>query len=303
MHKRLLLPLLSSLLLAFVLLGCGGGAEDGDAAAYEAVTPERAQAASDHRQAAARAPIPVESESATDPQRHTAREEVDPAPAQASDYGYAGASASSAGGAEAPKPKPRKRRDPDSLRALERGDCGTDVENLNENLAERRFLPRGFSSRCFTEETYHGVVAFQKWYGLERTGEVPGRLREMIRRKPMPRLEKRVKGSKIIISLRKQTLVEVRRGKIMRILPVSTAAPGYSTPTGTFSVYRKEEMSWSVPYKVWLPWASYIYGGIAMHAYPSVPTYPASHGCIRIPEPFAKQLYRFARYGMTVNVV
>ena len=41
-------------------------------------------------------------------------------------------------------------------------------------------------------------------------------------------------------------------------------------------------MSWSVPFSTWMPWASYFVGGIAFHAYGSVPSYPASHGCIRM---------------------
>ena len=58
--------------------------------------------------------------------------------------------------------------------------------------------------------------------------------------------------------------------------------------------YRKERLSWSVPFEVWMPWASYFTGGIALHEYPIVPTYPASHGCVRVNRYDAPFLYEFA---------
>ena len=94
----------------------------------------------------------------------------------------------------------------------------------------------------------------------------------------------------------------VQNGRTKRAIHVSTGAPGTATPAGTFSVFRKEKMSWSVPFSQWLPWASYFFQGIAFHEYAQVPTYPASHGCVRVPKPDAKFLYRFAEIGRKVVV-
>jgi lipoprotein-anchoring transpeptidase ErfK/SrfK len=85
----------------------------------------------------------------------------------------------------------------------------------------------------------------------------------------------------------------------VRAIHVSTGAGG-ATPLGRFSVYRKELMSWSVPFQTWMPYASYFYGGYAMHAYPSVPAYPASHGCVRLPAVEAPGVYAFASFGSPV---
>ena len=52
-----------------------------------------------------------------------------------------------------------------------------------------------------------------------------------------------------------------------------------------------------MPYKVWLPWASYFVGGVAFHESPDVPTQPASHGCVRVPPYDAKWLYDHAPIG------
>jgi lipoprotein-anchoring transpeptidase ErfK/SrfK len=90
--------------------------------------------------------------------------------------------------------------------------------------------------------------------------------------------------------------------KLVRAIHSSSGAPGYDTPPGSYSVFRKEEQSWSVPYQVWLPWASYFNGGIAMHESDDVPASPASHGCVRLPNPDAETSYRFAPIGTPVKV-
>jgi len=195
-----------------------------------------------------------------------------------------------------------------SKRTLELGDCGVDVLHLNQRLIEQKFLPATWKTTirsCFEDYTYHALIAFQKWHQLQADGTFGSESRQQLLRDQKPQLKNQSKlsGDRIFILLRRQVLITVNNGRLQQIIAVSTAAPGYSTPIGTHSIYRKEEMSWSIPYSVWLPYASYFIGGVAMHEYHSVPTYPASHGCVRVPEPFAQRLYRFADLGMVVKVI
>jgi lipoprotein-anchoring transpeptidase ErfK/SrfK len=88
---------------------------------------------------------------------------------------------------------------------------------------------------------------------------------------------------------------------VRRAVHTSTGSFG-RTPAGTFHVYRKELLSWSQPFQVWMPYASYFVGGIAMHEYFDVPAYPASHGCVRLPAGEANRVYAFADVGMPVYV-
>ena len=44
----------------------------------------------------------------------------------------------------------------------------------------------------------------------------------------------------------------------------------------------------------------YFVGGYAIHGYSPVPTYPASHGCLRIPIPSAKRVYGWVSLGDTI---
>jgi len=57
-------------------------------------------------------------------------------------------------------------------------------------------------------------------------------------------------------------------------------------------------MSWSVPFRVWMPLAQYFDDGYAMHEFSDVPAYPASHGCIRVSSEEAQTVWQFGRVGM-----
>ena len=85
--------------------------------------------------------------------------------------------------------------------------------------------------------------------------------------------------------------------------PVSTGMDGHRTPLGVFSVIGKERYHESniysgapMPFMQRITWS-----GVAMHA-GALPGYPASHGCIRLPESFAQRLYGMTRMGMRVIV-
>jgi lipoprotein-anchoring transpeptidase ErfK/SrfK len=51
-----------------------------------------------------------------------------------------------------------------------------------------------------------------------------------------------------------------------------------------------------------LYYPSYFIGGFAVHGYPDVPPYPASHGCARIPMWIAQTVYAQTPYGSAVYV-
>jgi lipoprotein-anchoring transpeptidase ErfK/SrfK len=51
-----------------------------------------------------------------------------------------------------------------------------------------------------------------------------------------------------------------------------------------------------------LYYPTYFVRGFAIHGYPSVPAYPASHGCVRVPLWVAPRLYAMNSYGAAVYV-
>jgi lipoprotein-anchoring transpeptidase ErfK/SrfK len=78
---------------------------------------------------------------------------------------------------------------------------------------------------------------------------------------------------------------------------------GFTTPAGSFRIANKQRQSWSHEYKVWLRWASYFdtRRGLAIHAGEIRPG-PASHGCVRVPAVFARQLYDAMAPGTAIVI-
>jgi N-acetylmuramoyl-L-alanine amidase len=173
------------------------------------------------------------------------------------------------------------------------GSRGASVLALERRLSELHYaLPRVDAS--YRLDTYEAVLAFQKFQGLPWTGRVDARVWRALARARAPR--PRYGGTHIEISKGRQYLLAVRRGQVQAVVHISTGATG-NTPVGRFSVYRK------VPGWDWVLWyPMYFLRGFAIHGYPSVPDYPASHGCVRVPMWIAPQLYASNPYGQTVYV-
>ena len=182
-------------------------------------------------------------------------------------------------------------------RPLAPGASGPGVRAAQQRLFELSYLPRSAVDGRFGSRTWHAVVAFQGWAGLERDGVVGPKTRFALRDAQRPEPWSRRAGFEI--HLAEQVLLTVRGGRVTRTIHVSTGAGG-RTPTGHFRVLRRERMSWSAAFGVWMPYAQYFWRGFAMHEYPSVPAYPASHGCVRLPADEAQTVWHFGRLGMRV---
>ena len=138
--------------------------------------------------------------------------------------------------------------------------------------------------------------------GLDRTGIVTpafwAKLDHPLR--PKPRYAQ--PADHIEVNVARQVLYVVRGGRVTAIVPVSTAGvAGDYTPRGRFAVYRKVLGFDPSPLGT-LYDPMYFTGGYAIHGNPSVPPYPASHGCIRVPMWIAPTLYATNDYGETVYV-
>jgi lipoprotein-anchoring transpeptidase ErfK/SrfK len=151
--------------------------------------------------------------------------------------------------------------------------------------------------------TTSSVVAFQKWARLGRDGVVGPATRAALDAATRPTPSSSGSGHRVEVLLDRQLTLVIDAGRVTAVLDVSTGKPGFETPVGAWKVFRKEPRSWSVPYKVWLPWASYFVGGVAFHEYPDVPPAAASHGCVRVPTWDAHWLYLQTPSGTPVTVV
>lgn len=80
--------------------------------------------------------------------------------------------------------------------------------------------------------------------------------------------------------------------------PVSTARPGYVTPTGAFRPVRTARMWYSRKYdNSPMPYSVFFYGGYAVHGTGYVRSLgrPASHGCVRLHPANAATFYNLVR--------
>ncbi len=173
---------------------------------------------------------------------------------------------------------------------------------LQQRLVDLGFMAQTGITGTFDTQTSTAVLGFQKWGNLTRDGSLgPETVAALLRStRPVPAL--RAPGRRIEMQLRRQVALLIEDNRVLRAVHVSSGAGG-KTPRGSFRVYRKERYSWSVPFKVWLPWASYFVGGVAFHEFGSVPTYAASHGCIRVNHYDAPMLFGFAEFGTRVDVI
>ncbi len=108
----------------------------------------------------------------------------------------------------------------------------------------------------------------------------------------------------IFVSKDKQSLAVYDGAEVVATSKISSGKDGHTTPSGIFSVIEKQKYHESniysnapMPFMQRLTWS-----GIALHESNSVPRYPASHGCVRMPGAFAKSLYKMTEMGVPVII-
>jgi len=177
---------------------------------------------------------------------------------------------------------------------LQVGSHGPSVLALNESLRRLR-IALGSVDSSYGLDTRDAVVAFQKLHGMPRTGSVDARFWRVLLAAGTPRA--RYPGDHIEVSKPLQVLFVVRGGRVILVSHVSTGATG-NTPVGRWHVYSK------VP--GWLPDgmfdSSFFLRGFAIHGYPTVPFYPGSHGCVRVPVWLAPRIYQYDPPGSTIYI-
>ncbi len=185
-------------------------------------------------------------------------------------------------------------------RTVSPGSAGPDIRFLRARLAALNIIVPAVST-TYSWQLYDSVIAFEKAYGFSRSGTVDATQWRKLLTAHVVHARYHSSGHHIEVDQSRQIGMYVENGAVTKVWPVSTGAGG-ATPNGTYSVYRKSTYDWDYQFHLWLPYASYIVGGIALHGFDSVPTYPASHGCIRIPQWIAPRVYAIDPLGEVVRV-
>jgi hypothetical protein len=180
--------------------------------------------------------------------------------------------------------------------------------------AERRLAELGFWTGpidgLFDPATRSALIAFQKWEGRPITGKLTLEELDAIRTATPPKA--RDEGyAHVEVDIDRQVLLIVNDDNSVKVLHTSTGSgkpfmdQGQTsvayTPRGRFVVYDKT-FGWEDGVLGSVYYANYISGGVAIHGYLSVPTQPASHGCIRIPMFAAREVSKLMPVGTIVLV-
>jgi hypothetical protein len=177
------------------------------------------------------------------------------------------------------------------------GSRGPVVRMLQARLAALGYVV-GARGR-YDGRTARAVLAFRKVVGMRRTVVAsPEVFRRLGRGQGRFRVRFPGHGRHLEADLSRQVLALVVGGRVERIYPTSTGAPATPTILGSYRVYRKD-LGTNAKGMVH---SSYFIRGYAVHGYASVPVYPASHGCLRVPVPDALSIFNWLRYGDRVDV-
>lgn len=193
-----------------------------------------------------------------------------------------------------------KKSKTDKLQILE-------AETLLSNLGYWILKVDGISDAS----TKHAIVAFQKVERRKRTGILNAS--ELAAMRSASRPQPRFTGeTHVEVDIPRQVLFLVNEnGVVTRILPVSSGNEKKyyqdgkwqiaHTVRGNFKIIRKIKGVRKAPLgSLYNP--NYFHGGWAIHGSNSVPAYPASHGCVRIPRFADKAFSDMIWVGMRVYV-
>ncbi len=161
---------------------------------------------------------------------------------------------------------------------LRQGDSGPAVLVLQQRLTDLGFW-LGEPDGDYGRTTQQAVMAFQKANGLGRDGTAGPATEAALATAARPIPISTVDG--IEIDLDRQLLLVVEGGEVRFAINTSTGTASTPTPRGDFAVDREIDGVRHAPLgNLYRP--KYFHGGVAVHGSPSIPGYPASHGCARV---------------------
>ncbi len=155
-------------------------------------------------------------------------------------------------------------------------------------------------SGVFEEGTGRALIAYRKMTGLERVAYAGRQVFELLARGAGSfHVRYPGDGRHVEADLTKQVLAEIQPGgRVRTIYTISSGKPSTPTVIGRFRVYEKTPGVNSEG----MVDSNYFIRGYAIHGYAEVPTYAASHGCLRVPIPDAAAIYAWVQTGTPVDV-
>jgi hypothetical protein len=192
------------------------------------------------------------------------------------------------------------------------GDSGPEVLAYEQRLKALHFDPGPVDGE-FSQATQYAVVAVEKLYDQTRDGIIGPNVKFILENFNYKAAKPKAEGDRVEIDLDTQVLTVYKRWQPILITTTSTGSGEHFcggedgcqyaiTPAGKYHFYYLYN-GWDDGKlgKMYNPY--YFNGGIAVHGLASVPSYPASHGCARIPLDIAEYFPTLVSKGEAVYVV
>jgi peptidoglycan hydrolase-like protein with peptidoglycan-binding domain len=177
------------------------------------------------------------------------------------------------------------------------GSRGATVRIIQTRLSTMHFAVA--RTGVFDASTSRAVIAYRKMRGWARVGFASKAVvRGLLAGKGTFKPRFPSHGKHVEADLSRQVLVLLNGSKPYRIYTVSSGKASTPTVLGRFKVYSRQLGTNALG----MVDSSYFIGGYAIHGYHDVPTFPASHGCLRVPIPNARSIYDWLRIGDRVDV-
>lgn len=172
-----------------------------------------------------------------------------------------------------------------NARTLRAGSSGEDVRRFEQRLVQLKYFSGNPSDGRFDQETRHAVIAVQKQHGLTRDGIAGPQTHGALKCASTPKARFPKSGKHAEVSIDRQLVYMFDGGRVTGIFDASTGRKGRETPKGNFRVsWKKQGRNESSEFP-----GAYLYNpsyftnrGHAIHGADSVPTSPASSGCVRV---------------------
>jgi hypothetical protein len=182
--------------------------------------------------------------------------------------------------------------------SVHRGGSGVVVRFMQARLDALHYLVP--TNGHYDEATGRAVLAYRKVNRMARTMSAD---RTILLRLAAGRggFRPRYKnvGKHVEADLSRQVIALINPGgKVYKTIPTSSGKPSTPTVVGTFHFYSKTP---GTNAKGMLD-SNYFIRGYAIHGYPEVPNYAASHGCLRIPNANAAFVFGWINVGDRIDV-
>ena len=169
-------------------------------------------------------------------------------------------------------------------------------------LLQRALKKLGFAvpvNGAYEDGTARAVLAFRKTNGMSRNGFASARVFSLVlQRRGAFKLRHPKAGRHVEFDWSRQVLVLANKGKPWRVYHSSSGTAATPTVFGRFRFYSKTPGTNAKG----MVHSNYFIRGYAIHGFASVPNYPASHGCLRVPIPNALQIFNSMKMGEQIFV-